>query len=78
MAYNYAQLSAVAYNNGFTIWHYRTNDEWNEVHRPYYWEDAETLLRPGDALYLECRNFGKPFYPTVRVHQAPDGKFYFQ
>ena len=78
MAYNYNELSAVTYNNGFTVWHYRTNDEWNDVRRPAYWNDAMMLLRPGDAIYFQCRNFGIAFYPTARVHQAPDGGFYFQ
>ena len=78
MAYNPSQLSVLSSNNGFTVWHYRTDDEWISVRQSAYWEDAKPLLYPSDALYLECRSFGKPFYPTVRVHQAPDGEFYFQ
>ena len=74
MAYDYTQLCPVGSNNGFTIWHYRTDDEWVDVRRSGYWEDAKTLLYPGDALYLECHSFGKPFYPTVRVRRAPDGE----
>ena len=78
MAYNPCQLSVVACNNGFTVWHYRTDDAWVDVRKSGYWEDAKALLYPGDALYLECRNFGKPFYPTVRVHQAPEGELDLQ
>ncbi len=52
MAYNPQNLSAISYANGFTVWHYRTNDPSAEVFAPGYFAYSSAMLRDGDAIYL--------------------------
>ena len=52
MAYDPHQLSALAYSNGFTAWHYRTADSVDEVQAEDYFAAARSMLRNGDAIHL--------------------------
>ena len=45
MAYAPKNLSALAYANGFTLWHYKTPDQPAEVDTSGYFNDA-ALIRP--------------------------------
>lgn len=57
MAYNSHNLSVLAYSNGFTLWHYRTEDTPEEVTAYKYFEPAADMLRAGDMLLI---NFAGP------------------
>jgi hypothetical protein len=50
MAYNPKNLSALAYANGFTLWHYKTADAAVNVDTTGYFNAATTMLRAGDLI----------------------------
>ena len=52
MAYDAYNLSALAYVNGFTVWHYRTEDKHKEVTKSGYFNGACSVLREHDILVL--------------------------
>lgn len=54
MAYNASNLSALAYANGFTLWHYKTTDPSSDVDTAGYYNGAATLLRVGDFILANC------------------------
>ncbi|MCB9960254.1 MAG: hypothetical protein H6843_16785 [Rhodospirillaceae bacterium] len=43
-------LSVLAYANGFTLWHYTTEDADTEVDDTDYFLDAKDLLKVGDMI----------------------------
>lgn len=54
MAYRSQDLSALAYANGFTLWHYRTTDGAAEVDNAGYFNGAGRMLRVGDFIMLSA------------------------
>ena len=64
MAYQSKNLSALAYSNGFTLWHYRTPDADSVVDNAGYFNDAVAMLRPGDFVFI---NAGQGTAPTNGV-----------
>jgi hypothetical protein len=50
MAYNPTHMSALTYANGFTLWHYRTNDVAIAVDTSGYFNAAAGMLRVGDFI----------------------------
>lgn len=52
MALATRDLSVLAYANGFTLWHYTTNDTAAAVLADGYFAAARDLLRQGDMLLL--------------------------
>ncbi|MBI2253016.1 MAG: hypothetical protein HYU58_00200 [Proteobacteria bacterium] len=55
MSFNAAQLSVLAYANGFTHWHYRTADSLDLVLSPVYFAPAAEMLRAGDQITLNLQ-----------------------
>jgi hypothetical protein len=51
MAYDSHNLSALTYANGFTLWHYKTNDTAAVVDTSGYFNDAAGMLRVGDFIF---------------------------
>ena len=64
MAFDAAELSVLAYANGFTLWHYRTSDLAAEVDNAGYFSPASRMLRVGDFILL---NSGVDSTPTNGV-----------
>lgn len=64
MAYQPANLSALSYANGFTLWHYRTGDSGADVDTAGYFDAAVRMLRVGDFVFL---NAGVGTAPTSGV-----------
>lgn len=64
MAYRAHDLSAIAYANGFTLWHYRTGDSPADVDNAGYFNEASRMLRVGDFILL---NAGQGALPTHGV-----------
>lgn len=64
MAYSSSSLSAISYANGFTLWHYRTNDLIANVDNINYFNDAHKMLRIGDFIFV---NAGVDDIPTHGV-----------
>ena len=54
MAYDSNNLSALSYANGFTLWHYKTDDERAKVCAPGYFNPAATMLRVGDLMIINA------------------------
>ena len=50
MAYASKDLSVLAYANGFTLWHFTTNDVAADVDTSGYFNDAADMLRIGDII----------------------------
>ena len=51
MSFRAADLSVLAYANGFTHWHYRTSDALADiVGTPAYFAPAAEMLRAGDQI----------------------------
>jgi hypothetical protein len=50
MAYDPNNLSALAYANGFTLWHYKTVDPAVQVDTTGYFNEAAAMLRVGDFI----------------------------
>ena len=54
MAYQSPSLGALAYANGFTLWHYRTSDSSAEVDNAGYFSAARDMLRVGDFVFVNA------------------------
>jgi hypothetical protein len=54
MAYQSKDLSAIAYANGFTVWHYRTADLAADVDNSGYFGGAADMLRVGDFMLVNA------------------------
>jgi hypothetical protein len=58
MAYAPKNLSALAYANGFTLWHYKTPDPALQVDNAGYFNGAVTMLRAGDFIMANTNTGG--------------------
>lgn len=58
MTYKPTNLSVMAYANGFTLWHYVTNDDRAEVASEGYFDRAVDMLRAGDMIFMNIGNIG--------------------
>jgi hypothetical protein len=54
MAYKPENLSVLSYANGFTLWHYRTEDAATAVDTAGYFNVASRMLRVGDFIMLNA------------------------
>ena len=54
MAYKPENLSVLSYANGFTLWHYRTEDAATAVDTAGYFNAASKMLRVGDFIMLNA------------------------
>lgn len=60
MAYNAKNLSVLAYANGFTLWHYATDDTAATADTTGYFNDAAGMLRIGDMILANVETGGTP------------------
>lgn len=58
MAYVAKNLSVLAYANGFTLWHYTTNDTANTVDTDGYFNSAADMIRVGDIILANTETGG--------------------
>jgi len=54
MPFNASDLAALTSANGFTLWHYRTEDDRASVLAPGYFAAAAQLLLPGDIVIVQA------------------------
>ncbi len=60
MSFAVRNLSVLAYANGFTLWHYKTEaDALPNVEAPGYFDDAVDMLANGDMLLVSGPSGGK-------------------
>ena len=70
MSFAVRNLSVLAYANGFTLWHYKTNgDALPSVQTPGYFDDAVDMLASGDMMLVSAPDGGK-----VMCIAAADGR----
>lgn len=55
MSYKANDLSVLSYANGFTLWHYITDDLRADVETDGYFDKAATMLRPSDVIMTSLR-----------------------
>ncbi len=71
MAFDSAELSVLAYANGFTLWHYRTADIGTDLLSAGagngYFAAANELLRPGDQIIANLPRAGRTVIVNLMV-----------
>lgn len=72
MAYSPNNLSALAYANGFTLWHYKTPDLGLDVDTAGYFNDAAAMLRAGDFIMANA-NIGSTVQSGVFIVKSNTG-----
>ena len=74
MAFDSAELSVLAYANGFTLWHYRTADTDADLlcagAGQGYFAAANELLRPGDQIIANVPRAGRTVVVNFMVTAA--------
>lgn len=60
MAFDAKALSVLAYANGFTLWHYTTEDAKADIDTAGYFDAAEEMLRTGDMILANSSTGGSP------------------
>ena len=77
MSFAIRNLSVLAYANGFTLWHYRSDsDALPAVQNPGYFDEAVDLLGSGDMLLVSAPDGGKVMCIAAaegRMFTAPMG-----
>ena len=68
MAYDTDNLNPLSYTNGFTLWHYRTQDKEKDILSDGYFDD--TKLAPGDAIII---NFEEDGIIKTKMHSVDFG-----
>lgn len=58
MAFQSKSLSAAVYTNGWTHWHYRTQDEIGAVLDSAYFAEHSQYLRVGDFISINAKKAG--------------------
>ena len=77
MSFAINDLSVLAYANGFTLWHYKTEtDKLPSVQKPGYFDDAVDMLASGDMLLVSAPDGGRVMCIAAaegRMQAAPIG-----
>lgn len=56
MSFQNKNLSILTYSNGFTLWHYKTEDSPKTVLSNGYFNGATYILENGDAIGIAIKN----------------------
>ncbi|HLB80160.1 MAG TPA: hypothetical protein VJJ77_06620 [Dongiaceae bacterium] len=73
MAFKSRELSVLAYANGFTLWHYRTEDAPETVvDVAGYFDSACDMLRGGDQIIVNLLGQSRPAIVNLVVTAAGD------
>lgn len=54
MAFNHKNWSVIAYANGFTLWHYKTEDYLKDIKDGYFPKNALDLMNVGDIMIINA------------------------
>ena len=73
MAFKPDNLSALTYANGFTVWHYRTEDTSTVVDTVGYFNAAADIMRVGDFIFANCGVAGTPSNGVMIVRTNANG-----
>lgn len=72
MAFENRNMSVIAYANGFTLWHYNTEDEIDKVLKDNYFEKIYTLSRTGDIIIINAKKDKNNFTCIKQVVLSED------
>jgi len=61
------------YANGFTMWHFRSDDTANDVFAPGYFDMAADMLRVGDLLFANLEAMGHARHGLMVVAENSAG-----
>lgn len=56
MPFSSSDLTVLAYADGYTLWHYVTDDSSQEVKNAGYFEEARDLFRNNDRIEIFAEN----------------------
>ncbi|MEM7653008.1 MAG: hypothetical protein AAF220_07510 [Pseudomonadota bacterium] len=74
MAFKSQDLSVLAYANGFTLWHYRTEDNYGIIDNEGYFNDAFEMLQVGDVIIANTTfNSSTPMFAMYLVRINSNG-----
>ena len=73
MAYQFKDLSVLAYANGFTPWHYTSADSAAVIAAPGAWDPAADMLRAGDIIVANAGSAGTPAALLLLVTRVGGG-----
>lgn len=54
MAFQNKNLSVIAYANGFTLWHYASEDKMAVITASGYFDSVKTLMNVGDVIIINA------------------------
>ncbi len=60
MSFQSNDLSVLAYANGFTLWHYKSNDTATQIETANYFKNASDMLRVNDLIISNIDVDGTP------------------
>jgi hypothetical protein len=63
-------LTVLAYANGFTLWHYKTNVALADVMSSNYFADAQDMIVKGDMIMCSTADGGKLFFVVSSEHES--------
>ncbi|MFO1152256.1 MAG: hypothetical protein U1E42_01140 [Rhodospirillales bacterium] len=65
-------MAVLAYANSFSLWHYDTEDDVEEVLAPGYFDEMTKLARRGDLVFVSRRMSGSPQADLLLVTEVGD------
>ena len=74
MAYESSNLSALSYANGFTLWHYRSDDMDAVIDDAGYFDEANRMLRVGDFILVNAGVGTSPTHGMMVVVGNSNGR----
>lgn len=54
MAFQNKNLSVIAYANGFTLWHYSSEEKITAIATAGYFDSVKTLMNTGDVIIINA------------------------
>jgi len=61
LSFEQKNLNLLAYTNGFSMHHYRTEDSSDELDWSLYFTEAGDRLKNGDMIICSCKDRGETF-----------------
>lgn len=74
MAFDPHNLSALSYANGFTLWHYRSDDMDAVIDDAGYFDEAYRMLRVGDFILVNAGVGTSPTHGMMVVISNSNGR----
>lgn len=74
MAYDSRKLAAIAYANGFTLWHYMSDDLGSDVDNAGYFNQASNMLQLGDFVFVNVGPENTKMFGVLVVVRKADGE----